>query len=147
MYLSSNTKSYVDTSTPADQPVKRSITGATILGKKSGEYSGQYNADITIDIVQSPTEGDVERPNIKKLKNGVENNVVELALVGDMSDTIKKIKDIKQENVKIHFSTVRFDGQFDVGDEEINDYINQQLDIYKQFYFGDDLDSALEAKR
>ena len=142
MYTSSNTQTYIEQ--PSMEPDKRRINGITVYNKKDPEKVGQKNADVIIDIVNNKTTGDVNRPNIKE---DYKDKVVELALDGDISDTVKAIQKIKDKDVKIHITTPIYDGQFDVTDEEVEEYIKEELNKYSsQVGNVQDLDTLLKTK-
>lgn len=143
MYTSSNTSTYRED--PTMVPDKRKVNGITVYSKKDPEKVGQNNADVIIDITNNKTTGDVQRPNVKQ---DFVDKVVELPLDGNLDDVVAAIRRIKDSDVKIHVTTPMFDGQFNISDEEYEDYVKEQLRQYSSQLGNDvlDADSLLKAK-
>ena len=143
MYTASNTATYREEVVVSSE--KKSINGVTVYNKKDPEKVGQKNADVIIDIVNSKTVGDVARPNVK---DEYKDKVVELPMNGDLQDVVEAISKIKDKDVKIHITTPLYDGQFDVTDDEFEQYVESQLELFKSQLGSDiqDVESVVKAK-
>lgn len=135
-YMSSNTSVYFD-DTPTNQNKKR-ISGITVYSKNKPEYVGQKTATVIFDIVDTPTSGDVSRPNVLKEYS---DKVVEVPLNGDIESVVKRIKELNVDNLNIHLTTPIYDGKFEISDELFENYIKEELDKYNR-----QLDSNIEDK-
>lgn len=143
MYVSSNVTTYRQDA--VENPDKMKINGVTVYGKKDPERIGQKNADVIIDIVNNKTSGDVQRQNVL---DEYKDKVVELSLDGNVDDVVKAIMKIKDKDIKIHLTTPLYDGKFDISDEEYENYISEQLTLYRSQIDGsvDDVESLVKAK-
>jgi hypothetical protein len=67
---------------------------------------------------------------------------------GDLQDVVEAISKIKDKDVKIHITTPLYDGQFDVTDDEFEQYVESQLELFKSQLGSDiqDVESVIKAK-
>lgn len=136
MYKSSNNNVYIKSYTMEETDSKLDLTDVILKMYNSVSLRGQKHANVILDVVNTATTGEVERPNIKK---DYLNKVVELPI--DTDDVLSIVDNIKKlytegTEININLSTPLFDSKFEISDSDLDAYIKNKLELYKNTFSG-----------